>query len=256
MNDARTYRSRLTLVCALIFATGALWGASAYAVDPTSLEPAEGYTPGTLTVEEEVAHDHYKKYETTPETTVEYECTEHCLVGASVPVKVEKDEATHIGNADAHVKYTFNPDAAHGPVAAVTAAVEAPTADQAKGVGGEVALRLSQKVGGAESKHQVHLQASEAYANDVEKGERHAHYTALAGYTYQASPSTSLVADISHEQLSERHKYADVLEVGVKEEVGDHMTLALGGGPGFGPDSPEWRLQAGVGFQFNLGKRH
>lgn len=246
------YPSELTrtgLIAGLV-----LGAAAAHAVDPTSLEPAEVFTAKTGEVELEVGYADYDDSETEAELTVGYSFTPKWKLELEVPVEKEDGESTELGDVSLELTHTFNPDATKGPLVGVSLEVAAPTGDDSDGISPELKLHLAQPLGGAGSKHTLHLNLAEAYHASADDDERDFQYTAIAGYSYDVSESTTLVLDVVRMQLEDHGENANIIEAGVKHSFNDNVEVALGAGAGLGEESPDLTVHAGIGFRFGKGK--
>ena len=231
------------LVSALVLAP------RAYALDPTELEPAEGLEPGTIEIEQEVQYQETDDYQAESETSIEYELTEHSALKLTIPVEKEEGEDTEV-EAGLRYKYVFNPNAERAPIVAASVEALVPIEGDGDCVDGEAGLYVSKALGGDDSKHQLHLNLLGHYENDAEAGERDMRYKAIAGYGYQATPKTSLVADVVREQLEDSGENANIVEFGVKHEFNDTFAASLGVGAGIGEESPDFTARAGFSLKF------
>ncbi len=231
----------------------------AHAVDPTSLEPAEAFTPQTLELELETEYAKYEDAELEIEGTVGYAFSEKWKLEAALPVEYEEGDGTELGDVSLKVFHTFNPDTESWPLLGVSLKLAFPTGDHGdddshSGIDTEVMLYAMQPLGGAESKHQLHLNLGGTFVGGASDDERDFRYSALLGYSYTVSERTTLVADFVREQLEESGEDSTMIEFGVKYQVNDSVDVAAGAGIGLGDDSPDFMVKAGVGFKVGGGK--
>ncbi|MCL4218502.1 MAG: hypothetical protein KJ052_16060, partial [Candidatus Hydrogenedentes bacterium] len=147
-------------------------------------------------------------------------------------------------------------DADSAPIAAVSIETLVPVSGEDNGVDVEAGLYLSKAVGGNDGKHQLHLNVLGYFDNAAESDERDLRYTAIAGYSCQVTPKTSLVADVVREQLDDHKENANILELGTKHEFNETVAGAIGVGAGLGEDSPDFTVHAGISFRFGSKRQH
>lgn len=221
----------------------------AYALDPTSLEPAEVMEGKTFELEQEVSYRDFRDSEVESETSLEYEINPRSALRLSVPVEWEEDEDAEV-TFGLRYKFLLNPNAGRAPL--IAASIEAIVPDDGDGVDGELEFYVSKSVGN-EGKHGLHLNLIGYYDDDADSDERDFQLGAVAGYSYRITPKTDLVADVAWEQLEESGEESTVAEVGVKHDINDTVALALGVGAGIGSDSPDFVAHAGISFRFGPG---
>jgi hypothetical protein len=200
-------------------------------------------------VEQEVHYQDFDDRETESETSVEYEFNEHSSLKLSLPVEWEEHEDTEV-TAGLRYKYAFNPHADRAPIVAVSIEPIFPLDGEGGGVDAEAGLYLSKAIGGMDGKHRLHLNLLGYYDNDAESDERDFRYMAIAGYSCQVTPKTSIVADFVREQLDDSGENANIVELGTKHEFNDTFAVALGAGAGLGEESPDFVAHAGFSFRF------
>jgi len=240
-----------------------LMASGAFAIDPTELEPAEGMEAKSVQVEQKVVFEKNHSKVWTSETSVEYALSERWAVELGLPYQIVDGGGDEVGDVGFRVKHIFNPGSESGFVAGVTVGVGAaiPTRDDSHGVHGDLHVRLSKWNLGESEKHGVHATLEGKYNNDAESGKKHVfqedeaeeldfRFAAVLGYTYQATPSTNLVVDFVREQLVEKHRDGNLIEVGLTHKLSESTTVAVGAGVGLGDESPDYLARAGVQFRF------
>jgi len=70
------------------------------------------------------------------------------------------------------------------------------------------------------------------------------------GYSRPLGPDTFLVADVGREEMRTRGEEANFAEAGIRRQLTPLAVISIGGGAGFGDDSP--RFQFTLGFQYSL----
>ncbi len=240
---------RFLIVVALVLFPLALAPAT-HAVDPTELEPAEGFEAGALTLEQEFSYDKYDEYRADTETNLEYAFSEKFGIRLHAPVEFDEDDDTEFGNLGLRLRYIFNPEADSAPVVSLSGEAFFPTDEDSSGMGGELTLTLSKGIGDGTNK--IHGTLVGGYNNDSDDHARDFYYEALVGYSYDVSDKTTLVADFVRKQLDEHGENANIIELGIKHEFTDNFEAALGAGAGIGEESPDFTIHAGVEFKFNL----
>jgi hypothetical protein len=226
---------------------------TAAALDPTELQPTGKLEPGTFELQQKIEYEQNDESEFVSETSIEYEFTEKWALRLLIPVDAPEDEGAEPGNTGIRLKHVFNPHTESGPIVALTAEAALPTGEDSRGVGGDLRLRFTQGIGGPDAKHKLHLTLKGKYDAGAESHERDSRYEAVAGYTFDVSPRTTLIADVVRKQLKADGANANIVELGVKHAIGDAMTIGAGAGVGFGEQSPDFSAQAGI--QFRLGRR-
>lgn len=87
---------------------------------------------------------------------------------------------------------------------------------------------------------QFHVNFDWAHNSQRKNGERHDHNLYVMGFSYQFNDSGSFIIDVLREELEEQGKEANVLEFGTQYDLGSEYLIGIGGGLGFGDESPHW----------------
>lgn len=87
---------------------------------------------------------------------------------------------------------------------------------------------------------QMHFNLDWGHNAQRQASERSDQYLYIAGLSYKFNDSGSLLFDILREELQNKGEESNVVELGTQYEIGSHYLLGLGGGMGFGDESPHW----------------
>jgi hypothetical protein len=136
------------------------------------------------------------------------------------------------------------------PALAVSTRAELPTGLQSNGVDTRVKVLATKTIGPPSTLDRVHLNAAWLHNAGRQPGEREHYYSLVAGYTRVMGSKSLLVVDYVREQEQERGLTADLLEVGVRRLLGQH--LVVGGGVGVGLDGNSPPLWCSIALQYGL----
>lgn len=250
--DISAYGKVLVLLAgAALFLGVFLHTQKCYAIEATELEPAGDLDPGMLKIEGRLQYEKYDEYELVLENSIEYDFSKKWRLELTAPLGKMEHEKTEIEDTELEVKYVFNPDSETFPVVALEFETLFPTAKHSHGIDESVCLFLDQHLGKSEWNHQLHLNFAETFIGGAEEEDRRFRYEAIAGYSVNLTPQTSLTADFIREQLEEHGENSNIIEAGLKHEFNDTFAIAGGVGHGIGEESPEWQAQ--LGFEIRLG---
>lgn len=115
-----------------------------------------------------------------------------------------------------------------------------PSGRDTRGVDTKTAFLMSRSLG-SESRN-LHFNALWWHNAEAESTERHNRYGAILGYSHALHEKTALVADYVYGQQRERNKFDRVIEVGVRQSLGQKQVIGLGVGGGLNDDAPDYRL--------------
>ena len=82
--------------------------------------------------------------------------------------------------------------------------------------------------------------------NIEEEEERRDRYSAVLGLAVPVARSTGLIFDVVREQESEKRRYNNLVEAGVRHVLPDDFVLASGAGVGFGDSETDFRFLIGI----------
>jgi hypothetical protein len=244
---------------ALAIAAGAVWllyGAGATAADHANLEDnqpvtvTDAYATGYLNRElQGIA-----RYQRTGEgddvfvfqPRYEVGFPRNAQLAVGMPMVVKGGQGTYAGRANAEVLYNLNVETLVVPALAVVGAVELPSGrdlDGNKAEGTDPSIRgyLTKSLPGMRYWNRVHLNFSYQFNDARQNKERAGRYVLAAGYSFRLSTSAIAIADLVREQRMQEGKTESLAELGVRYQVTPLLVVAVGGGVGFGKDSPAGR---------------
>lgn len=243
-----TYRETavLTFLFSVVVASGG-------ALEPVTLEPATELEPRSLELSEQAIYaQHDADDEFSLRTELEYAFSPRLALRLALPATWSDDEDS-VGDLSARLQLVLNPEATYWPIAAVSAELMAPTGEDSDELGGELGLRLS-KPFGANGQHALHLNIAGGHFTRSGDEVRDLYYRLVAGYTFAATESTTLYADLVRRQLRLYGENENLLEVGLRQRLNETAALTFGLGAGLGDESPDWTVNAGLELRFSLGR--
>ena len=72
----------------------------------------------------------------------------------------------------------------------------------------------------------------------------------MLGIAVPVAEPTAIIADVAHEQLEQKGRINNLIEVGVRQEVSNDITLGAGVGAGVGGSVTNFRALIGVQKSF------
>jgi len=254
-------------VLSLVFCTHASW-----ALDPTSLEPVEPFQPHLLTLQEETQFDRFKHYDLVTETNLLYDITPKLGAELTAPLELDQSETKTLGDVRLRLKYVLNPDEETGPMVALSGEIAAPTGKNSAGMGADADLRVTFPLSETDAHPKLHLTLKETYSAGADTnawrhwdldeggfrsspGEREFAYQIVFGFSRLFGPATEFRVDIDREQLEEKGRTANVVQVGFTHDFSEAMSVMLGGGIGLGHDSPDFRVRTGLEYRWGWGAK-
>jgi hypothetical protein len=87
---------------------------------------------------------------------------------------------------------------------------------------------------------QLHINFDWAHNSQNAPDERANHNLYVTGISYKFNDSGSVLLDVIREEEQEEGVESNMLELGTQYDIGSHYLLGLGGGIGFGDESPHW----------------
>ena len=166
------------------------------------------------------------------------------------PFHFGEGEPDDYGDTAIELLYNFNQETRTMPAAALSGTLIAPSGDRSEGLDSEAELLLTKTIPGTWDLHRVHLNGGYRFNDDEQEGEREGTYHVVAGYQVRATNDLVLLADVFREQELEEDKAINMVELGARYRVTPYALLSVGGGVGFGDDSPEVRTTAGLQMEF------
>lgn len=170
-------------------------------------------------------------------------------VSLSAPFYFGEADTTHSGDIDVGALYNFNTETLGMPAMALAAHAVAPTGEDSQGV--DTTLKfIAHKTISDEHLDRVYLNVAYSRKINPEENERHDRYMAAIGYSRRITADVILLVDLVREQELEEHKEASFLEVGARIQLDPLTTFSIGGGPGIGDESPDFRITVGLQRSF------
>ena len=154
------------------------------------------------------------------------------------------------GDTSIELLYNFNQETRTVPALALSGTLIAPSGERSEGLDSEVELLLTKTVPGTWDLHRVHLNGGYRFNDDIQEGERSGTYHLVAGYQVRATNELVLLADVFREQDLEEDQAINMIELGGRYRLTPYALLSIGGGVGFGDQSPEARTTAGLQVEF------
>lgn len=138
---------------------------------------------------------------------------------------------------------------------AVVSRVDAPVGDELSGAdkdGWDTTLKLlaSQPIVVGTFQGALHLNAGWTHNFDEAPGERDDMYKLAAGYSQAVGEDITVILDLAREQHVIDDELENMAEIGVRQDLSENTTANIGGGFGFGDDSPDFRVTFGLARAF------
>src|SRR5690606_29400678 len=111
-----------------------------------------------------------------------------------------------------------------------------------KGWDTTLGFMASKQVIGGEMPGAVHFNAAWTHNFDDQPEERDDLYRFALGYNQSLTPETTVIVDFAREQHVTDDELENVVEAGIRQNIDEKTVLNIGGGFGFGDDSPDFRL--------------
>ena len=132
------------------------------------------------------------------------------------------------------------------PALAIEADVIFPTGVGSDGidVGGQ--LSLTKTLVRAPTWDSLHLNLTYTHNFIPAADERQEAYNAILGYSRQIMSETTFLTDVVWERTADEHVATYIAEIGLIQEIGEHVRVAGGIGVGLGDDSPDFTATIGI----------
>ena len=161
----------------------------------------------------------------------------------SIPVIAGSGDKTGRGDLKLDLFKTLVRETATRPSIAAALGIELPTGTASAGLDSSYKVIVSRTLASKDQVHANFVIEDNAAPTIAERGVR---WRLLAGYSRQLSARSALVADVIREQTRLRGGLATLVEAGMRHQLEQDLAVSLGGGIGFGDDSPRWRVMAGI----------
>jgi hypothetical protein len=228
---------------------------------PVTVEDAFVPEPGETEAQLHFFYDHQRpgsnddkqfgRHLFTPEAEAEI----GIISGLSATVKANYSlgdaEEAKGGEVSAGAKWNFLQFQDLRPALSLSGTVSVPYGYSASSsVNTTLSLFGSQPLGRGADAPFLHVNLSWTHTFDREEDTRANSFMGVLGVAVPVAESTAIVADFAHEQLDEKGRIDNLIEVGVRQEVSNGLTLGAGVGAGVGGSVTNFRALVGVQESF------
>ena len=174
----------------------------------------------------------------------------------ALPYSLGNASETKQGNANVQGLYNFNNETLHLPALSLGGGVIQPYGYQRGGIETQVKAAATKSIGSFGTSYvprRLHLNAIWFHNYDPLRGgnaERQDRYLVGVGYSQPVTNDAVLVADVYRQELRERGRAENMVELGTRYQLTPQTVLSSAVGTGFGDRSPAFRVL--VGFQHTL----
>lgn len=128
------------------------------------------------------------------------------------------------------------------PQLGISPMIVLPTGKSTDGLDSEVRFNYSATLMGSATAPllQFHVNYDWNHNNQRNAGERTDHNLYIMGMSYRYNDSGSLIFDVLREESQEQNNETNVVEIGTQHDIGNDYLIGIGGGFGFGDESPHW----------------
>jgi hypothetical protein len=228
---------------------------------PVTVEDAFVPSPGETEAQLHFFYDHQRSkvdedkrfghHLFTPEAEVEVGVAKGLSATLQANYSLGNAEEAKSGEAEAEIKWNFFQLRDLGPALSLSGAVSVP---YGYGTGDTVDTTLtlfgSQPLGSGADAPFLHVNLSWIHTFNHEEDNRANSFVGVLGVAVPVAESTAIVADVAHEQLEEKGRINNLIEVGVRQQVSDDITLGAGVGAGVGGSVTKFRALIGVQKSF------
>ncbi|WP_237707571.1 transporter [Desulfocurvibacter africanus] len=171
-------------------------------------------------------------------------------VELSAPFLLGNSDGRGSGDINLSGLYNFNQEGLWIPALGLKGRLTFPSGEDSEGVDTELKFLATKTLGHSLFYNQLHVNASWMH-NDAPLGdERRDHWAAVLGWSARLTPDLVFVADVWREETKVEDEEQNVAEIGLRYQLRPNLTVAIGGGPGFGDESPEFLTTTGIQFSF------
>ena len=164
------------------------------------------------------------------------------------PVLLGDGDRTGSGDLTLNAQWLFLDEkpADWWPAMAIEADVTFPTGVGSDGLDVAGELAVSKTLVRAPTWDSVHLNVTYSQNFVPAADERREAFDVIVGYSRRVLDDTVFLADVFWERTTDEHESMQVVEVGLVQEIGEHVRIAGGIGVGLGDDSPDFTATIGV----------
>ncbi len=171
-------------------------------------------------------------------------------VELSVPFLLGNADDRGSGDINLSGLYNFNQEGLWLPALGIKGRLTFPSGQDSEGVDTELKFLATKTLGRSLLYNQLHVNASWMHNAAPLSDERRDHWAAVLGWSARLTPDLVFVADIWREETKIRNEEQNVAEIGLRYQLRPNLTVAVGGGPGFGDESPEFLTTTAIQFSF------
>lgn len=161
-------------------------------------------------------------------------------------------DADDRGSGDINLSglYNFNQEGLWLPALGLKGKLTFPSGEDSEGVDTELKFLATKTLGRTSWLNQLHVNASWFYNNERLDDEREHHWAAVLGWSARLTSDLIFVADVWREATKIKDEEQNVAEIGLRYMLRPNLVIAIGGGPGFGDESPEFLTTTGFQYSF------
>ena len=157
-----------------------------------------------------------------------------------------RGDKTENGNLNVEVLKNFDMEDRFIPAVALSVETDFPSGGGLTGIDTTLKLLASKTVSDSPSPGQVHFNAAWTHNAAPLKTDRRDLYSFIFGYSHLLGLRFMVIGDFVRQQLQERDRSENLLEIGMRLLVFPQTVFALGGGYGLGRDSRDFHVQSGL----------
>jgi hypothetical protein len=157
---------------------------------------------------------------------------------------------TKNGEVEVGGKWNFLGAQGWWPALALSASVSLPYGYDNDSTETTLSLLGSMPLGEGDRAPYLHANLSWSHAFKIEEGDRRDLFAGVLGIAVPVAPTTGLIFDVVREQESERGRYSNLAEVGIRHMLPGDLILAAGAGVGFGNSDTDFRALVGIQKSF------
>lgn len=184
-----------------------------------------------------------------------YGLSSHAQLRLHAPLVFGSEDIDDLNGIGLEGMYAFMDDLGSLPALALSGRLDFPVGEELSGEdkdGIDTTLKFlaSKKIIEGKRPGALHFNAGWSHNFDDHAAEREDYYQLTAGYSQGISAATTVIFDYAREQHVQTDSLENILEIGARQNIGDNTVANVGGGFGFGDDSPDFRLTVGIARSF------